>query len=86
MIGALGASMLVGMPESGEVFVVPRGETAHHPDQLEAATRELNNLDWRLHGLMVVPVSQLGSSSIDFRARGHPPRQPVPEPFHPPGS
>jgi len=26
MIGPLGASMLVGMPESGEVFVVPRGD------------------------------------------------------------
>jgi hypothetical protein len=43
--------------------VVPRGETADLPNQLEAATRELNNLDWRLHGLLVVPVSQLNSEA-----------------------
>jgi cation diffusion facilitator family transporter len=48
---------------SGEVFVVPRGETDDLPNQLEAATRELNNLDWRLHGLLVVPVSQLNSEA-----------------------
>jgi len=48
---------------SGEVFVVPRAETADLPHQLEEATRELSNLDWRLHGLLVVPVSQLNSES-----------------------
>jgi cation diffusion facilitator family transporter len=48
---------------SGEVFVVPRPETADLPNRLETATRKLSNLDWRLHGLIVVPVSQLESEA-----------------------
>ncbi|MFL5448599.1 MAG: cation transporter [Gemmatimonadales bacterium] len=44
---------------SGEIFVVPKPETADLSSRLEAATRELSNLDWRLHGLVLVPVVQL---------------------------
>jgi cation diffusion facilitator family transporter len=48
---------------SGEVFVVPRPETDDLQGRLEAAAAELTNLDWRLHSLVVVPVSRLDGDS-----------------------
>jgi cation diffusion facilitator family transporter len=52
-----------GRTLTGEVFVVPRAGTPDLARQLDAATADLSNLDWRLHGLTVVPVSHLESDS-----------------------
>jgi cation diffusion facilitator family transporter len=48
---------------TGEVFVVPRAGTPDLLDRLDAAAAELSALDWRLHGLVLVPVSELDSES-----------------------
>jgi divalent metal cation (Fe/Co/Zn/Cd) transporter len=50
-----------GRALTGEVFVVPRLATEDLTHQLEAATAELRNLDWRLHGLLVIPVPRIES-------------------------
>jgi divalent metal cation (Fe/Co/Zn/Cd) transporter len=44
---------------TGEVFVVPQSGTSDLVSQLEAAAQKFSDLDWRLHGLVVTPVSQL---------------------------
>ena len=43
---------------TGEVFVVPRDD-ADVVDRVARAAAELQALDWRLHGLVVVPVRHL---------------------------
>ena len=52
-----------GRALTGEVFVVPRAATQNLTLQLEAATTDLSNLDWRLYGLVVVPVARLESET-----------------------
>jgi cation diffusion facilitator family transporter len=44
---------------TGEVFVVPHSGTGDLVSQLEAAADKFRDLDWRLHGLVVTPVSRL---------------------------
>jgi cation diffusion facilitator family transporter len=44
---------------TGEVFVVPQSDTPDLVARLEAAAHTFTQLDWRLHGLVVTPVSQL---------------------------
>jgi divalent metal cation (Fe/Co/Zn/Cd) transporter len=48
---------------TGEVFVVPRRDSgvsaATLAEASEQAARELSRLDWRIHGLIVVPVAAL---------------------------
>ena len=55
-----------GHAVTGEVFVVPREGSGMDATQLvravEGATKELERLDWRLHGIVVVPVRALESS------------------------
>jgi cation diffusion facilitator family transporter len=43
---------------TGEVFVVPRDQT-DLVARIERAAKELQHLDWRLHDLNIMPVSQL---------------------------
>jgi cation diffusion facilitator family transporter len=50
---------------SGDVFVVPRDDVRGAGElvrNVESAARELERLDWRLHGLTVMPVSELVGS------------------------
>lgn len=55
-----------GHAVTGEVFVVPRDGAGMDAAQLvraaDGATKELEGLDWRLRGLVVVPVRALESS------------------------
>ena len=44
---------------TSEVFVVPRDGTADLVGELERAADELHRLDWRLHGVVLVPVRHL---------------------------
>ena len=48
---------------TGEVFVVARNDAGMDAAQLvraiEGATKALERLDWRLHGIVVVPVGAL---------------------------
>jgi cation diffusion facilitator family transporter len=46
---------------SGEIFVVPKPGTEDLVRRTESAAEELGKLDWRLHGLVVTPVSRLES-------------------------
>jgi cation diffusion facilitator family transporter len=48
---------------TGEVFVVPRPDTPDLVARLEAAAEEFASLDWRLHGLLVTPVSGLDDNT-----------------------
>lgn len=52
-----------GHTVTGEVFVVPRRESSMSAvaltDATERAAAELSRLDWRIHGLIVVPVTTL---------------------------
>lgn len=48
----------VGHLITGDVCVVPR-ETADLVPRLEQAPDELGKVDWRLHGLTVMPVSRI---------------------------
>ena len=51
-----------GKVVSGEVFVVPSDGASLVP-ALEHAADELQRLDWRLHGLTIMPVSRLEDDS-----------------------
>jgi cation diffusion facilitator family transporter len=44
---------------TGQVFVVPNPGTDDLVHRVETAAEELGKLDWRLHGLVVTPVSHL---------------------------
>jgi cation diffusion facilitator family transporter len=44
---------------TGEVFVVPRPGNIDLVREVEHARVDLSNLDWRLHGLVVVPVPRI---------------------------
>jgi hypothetical protein len=44
---------------TGEVFIVPQSDTPDLVARLEAAAHTFAQLDWRLHGLVVTPVSRL---------------------------
>jgi cation diffusion facilitator family transporter len=44
---------------TGEVFVVPKPDTTDLVSHLESAANQFSELDWRLHGLVVAPVSGL---------------------------
>ena len=51
-----------GHTVTGEVFVVPRHDSMSAEDLVDAIgelAAALEQLDWRLHGLMVVPVYAL---------------------------
>ncbi|HEX2778320.1 MAG TPA: cation transporter [Gemmatimonadaceae bacterium] len=52
-----------GHTVTGEVFVVPHEEpamdTARLLDEIDRAAAELGKLDWRLHGLLIIPVREL---------------------------
>jgi len=51
---------------TGDVFVVAR-DTTDLPARIERASRELATIDWRLHGLTVMPLASL---------EGNPPARP----------
>ncbi|MDN5731393.1 MAG: cation transporter [Yaniella sp.] len=42
-----------------EAFVVPRGQTLATLDELEEAREYCSDLDWKLHDLVIIPVSVL---------------------------
>ena len=76
-----------GHAVTGEIFVVPRDGHAMGAASLmratEDAAREVQRLDWRLHGLAVVPVSALESrippgAGDDGASRGSPAGPPTP--------
>jgi hypothetical protein len=51
---------------TGEVFVVPRRDSMSAEALIDATSvlaAELERIDWRLHGLMVVPVRALEETS-----------------------
>jgi hypothetical protein len=55
-----------GHTVTGEVFVVPRSDglsAAELLTETERAAAQLERADWRLHGLMVVPVRELEETS-----------------------
>ena len=55
-----------GHTVTGEVFVVPRADGLSAADLLtvtERAAARLERADWRLHGLMVIPVRALEGTS-----------------------
>jgi hypothetical protein len=55
-----------GHTVTGEVFVVPRSDglsAAELLTETERAAAQLERADWRLHGLMVVPVRELDETS-----------------------
>jgi cation diffusion facilitator family transporter len=55
-----------GHTVTGEVFVVPRGGVMSAEQLIEETDRaaaELERLDWRLHGLMVIPVRGLDDTT-----------------------
>jgi len=63
-----------GHTVTGEVFVVPRRDSMSAEELVDAIGKlaaELEQLDWRLHGLMVIPVHALEETS--------PPKVPVRE-------
>jgi hypothetical protein len=64
-----------GHTVTGEVFVVPRPDGLSAEDlvaEAERAAAKLQRADWRLHGLMVIPVRALDETT--------PPRVPSPPP------
>jgi cation diffusion facilitator family transporter len=52
---------------TGDVIVVPRADASMSAtelaEQVQASAEELCNVDWRLHGLTVMPVSRLDSET-----------------------